>query len=380
STEEKKALDKAVKLLDALDETRRERVLDCADIWIADLEEADGLDAVLGRALLEPAVVVKDLGVQAWTTLREQARDLGRKRQGATLNDLIGLLRAVPLTLAADAEGYSSARAEQQRLLVSAYRDRVRGRGESLDLRGLGATIPRAPLADIDARVRVVGAKTEGLVDEDVELNGGLAWALRRRGRAVLSGLPGSGKSVALRAAAAQYAARPDWPLPIVVALDRVARLLESMGFDDALLEVAFQEEPLDGRSALRAAAVDAIRTGDAALFLDGLDEVRRARPRVLRGLEDMLVQADPAVELVLSTRDVAYADAHTLGLSDLRLASPDGPDLTVGAILHALAKQRALTAADARGWIRERRQWITDRLDGDPDLRETPLMVILLT
>jgi len=359
---------------------QREQIVEAATVWIADLEESDGIAARLAQALLEPGLVPVGDGSRAWQALLDGVRELARKRYGATLDDLIALLRAVPLTLTADATGYASARAEERRMTLGAYRQRVRARGETIDLRGLGASLPPMPLADIDASIKVVPTECPGQTERGTSSRvGGLPWALRRRGRSLLIGLPGSGKSVALRAAAAHYAARESWPLPIVVRLDRVARLLPVRGFGEALLEVAFQEEPVEEQAALREAAVHALRDGDAALFLDALDETRQLRGQIVAGIEGELAQFDPAVELLLSTRDVAYADAHTLGLADLRLIAPDHPKETARAILSATAEQRHMPAKEARCWVRERVVWIEQRLNADRALAETPLIVVLL-
>jgi hypothetical protein len=359
---------------------QRERILDAATVWIADLEEGDGIAARLAQALLEPGIVLPGQGNRAWQALREGARELARKRYGATLEDLIALLRAVPLTLTADATGYASARAEERRATLGAYRRRVRARGEAIDLRGLGASLPPMQLADVDARIEVVptepGQAPGGGNSSPI---GGLPWALRRRGRSLLLGLPGSGKSVALRSAAAHYAARESWPLPIVVRLDRLARLLPVRGFGEALLEVAFQEEPVEEQASLREAAIQALRDGDAALFLDALDETRQLRGLIVARIEAELAQFDRAVELLLSTRDVAYADAHTLGFAELRLIAPGNPKETAQAILSATAEQRHMPGEEAQRWVQERADWIEQRLGNDRALGETPLIIVLL-
>ena len=139
--------------------------------------------------------------------------------------------------------------------------------------------MPPVKLDEVDAGIRVAPASAPRPADPD-DVSGALdlLWALRRRGRALLVGLPGSGKSVALRAAAAGYAVRPSWPMPLVVSLDRLARLRKAMNFDDALLEAALQDEPDDERSQLRVAAIEALRDGAAAIFLDALDETRSQR------------------------------------------------------------------------------------------------------
>lgn len=377
---ERESLEKLRGFLTELPEEVRERALRCAVVWIVDLEESDGLVARLGQTLMEPGVVIAGQGERAWNALRWHAHELARKRLGATRDDLIDLLAREGLTLTRDAAGLAAARHRERQAKLDEYRARVRARGESLDLSMLGAALPPLPLDEIDASVSVYQVPAEEERAGEDSGNGGLAWALRRRGRALLLGLPGSGKSVALRAAAAHYAARSDWPLPIVASLQRVGRRLDSKGFSAALLEVAFENEPLDDQAALRDAATELLRRGDLAIFLDGLDESRSACTRIVAGLREALDQSDPALEVLLSTRDVAYSHAHTLSFPDLRLAAPDRPEDTVKAILRASAEQLRLEGEEKQAWIEARRDWVRTRLDTDSKLRETPLMVTLLT
>jgi hypothetical protein len=380
SSAEAGALARLKALLSELPEELRERVLSAAVIWIADLTETDGLSARLGQTLLEPAVVEINQGLAAWKALRGEARELASKRYGATLEELMTVLRAANLSLTRDSEGYAAARHEDRRRKLIAYRERVQRKGETLDLRAVGAPLPPLPLGDLDADVDVYEPASDDGTNEASEHNGGLPWALRRRGRALLLGLPGSGKSVALRAAAAHYAARAHWPLPLVVSLDRLARRLESTGFDQALLDTAFEDQPSGDRAALKEAAVELLQSGETAVFLDALDESRAMRFEIVARLQEMMDQVDPAVEVLLSTRDVAYAQAHTLGYKDLRLNPPDRPNDTARAVLGAIADQRHLRGGAAREWIEQRVQWVRDRLNADRELRETPLMVVLLT
>ena len=296
---EQTALTRVRKLLDGLDEPTQNVVLDCAVVWFADLEDTDGLSARLGEALLEPGVVARDQGLRAWNVLRESARDLARQRYGATLQDLMARLADEALTLTADGEGYASAQREERRLFVSAYRERVARRGETLDFRGLGTPIPALTLADVDAGVGVTPLPGGESLVEDTERRGiDLLWALRRRGRVVLVGLPGSGKSVALRAAAAGYARRATWPIPVVIPLDRLARVQRTIGFEEALLEAALQDEPVTARPHLRVAVIDAIRDGSAAIFFDALDETRASRHQIMASLEAEISEMPPSVEV----------------------------------------------------------------------------------
>lgn len=79
---EREALEKLRGFLTELPREACEQALLCAVIWIADLEEVDGLVAKLGQALLEPGVVVAGQGERAWNALRQHAHELARKTPG----------------------------------------------------------------------------------------------------------------------------------------------------------------------------------------------------------------------------------------------------------------------------------------------------------
>lgn len=113
SLEEEQALERLEVLLASVDPASRKLILDCAVVWLADLEEADGLASRLGQALLEPGVVARDQGARAWSVLREHARELARRRYGATPQDLMSVLAADGLSLTSDQRGIrlSTARA-----------------------------------------------------------------------------------------------------------------------------------------------------------------------------------------------------------------------------------------------------------------------------
>lgn len=376
---ESDALKKLRDHLEELDEEVREQLLLAAVVLPLDLHESNGVAESLGHALMEPGIVAVGKGKSAWRVLRDEARELAARRFGVNLGDLMELLAAEKLPLTEDAKGYAAARLREREAKLAAYRERVRQRGEYLDLSALGASLTRVPLAEIDASVTVttVPGRADG---EDEGRAGELPWALRRRGRALLLGVPGSGKSIALEATAAHYAARLGWPLPIVASLKRVAPRLASQGFGAALLEVAFENEPLEDQVVLRAAAVELMRSGDAAIFLDALDESRAASPRIIAGLQEELSYSDPALEVLLSTRDATYADAQALDFPDLRLTDPERPRTTIDAVLRLIAEQRRLDGEEGRAWAETRREWVEARLETDPVLRETPLMIVLLT
>ena len=88
---------------------------------------------------------------------------------------------------------------------------------------------------------------------------------MRRRGRVLLLGAPGGGKSTALRAAAAHWAQRHHWPTPIPVHLQRLAQ--SNRPVLERLLDVVVEEVlDLDERAALRAALARELIAGRCLL------------------------------------------------------------------------------------------------------------------
>lgn len=76
---------------------------------------------------------------------------------------------------------------------MARHRFHIRRGGEYLDLLGVGANLPPMRLEDADALTPLTLGDGEEHTDWSVEM------VLRRYGRVVLTGLPGSGKSTPLR-------------------------------------------------------------------------------------------------------------------------------------------------------------------------------------
>jgi len=374
---EKRALKRLEILLNDLDVGQREELLNAAVIWKLALADRDGLSARLGQALLEPSVVGPGHGLAAWRLLRDHAHRLAADRRGANLTTLHSLLSAHPLAITSSEAGLASARLEHQRGALAAYRGRIQRAGEQLDLRSLGVRVPPIPIESVDGGVRVVGVDQEHRPGWQPGLNGGISWAVRRRTRALLLGLPGSGKSTTLAAMAAAYARQESWPVPYIVPLTRVSALLSGRHFRDALLDAALEREPAAEQQTLRGIAEDTLRIGNALLLLDGLDEVRGPRGNMIAGLAELLADLHPAVEVVVATRESAFADAMQLGLPELRMVSPTRPLHMAASIVDAAAHTQLGASTEWSSAIAHAR--VRERLARDAGLGETPLMIVLL-
>jgi NACHT domain len=329
--------------------------------------------AELGRLLLDQHVVKKGDGGRAWRELVAIAGRAARLRVGYTTAGWLTELRKCGVPLTADAEASRAAALERRRSVLERYRQKLVRRGETLDLTRVGARLPAIPLADIDAGIDV---RDPG----DSESTGlKLLLAFRRRGRAILTGLPGGGKSTAMAAVVAGWAQRDHLAVPIAVSLRRLAEKerFRRRPLRDEIVDLACEiAEPSD-RLMLRDALDQALGEGDAVLFLDGLDEAADRSLELAADLARLLDDLHPDTDVLLTTRDVAYADAGVLHFRDLALNRPRDPDRAVRGVLRAIASHRRQTNADS--WVERRVEWIKRTLALDRELAETPLLPVLL-
>lgn len=367
------ALSRFEPLLEGLNQTHRAQLLDCLTIWHCDAEERDGGDAERAAALLDGSIVPHGMGQRAFQALVTKAREIARLRSGLDVDGLIDCLKEADIELTDDASGARAARIVARQQASARYRQRLQMEGDSIRLLGVGAGLPELPIVDIDASVEA----TESWLEEERPSERPLDLLIRRRGRLILTGLPGAGKSTAMRRAAAVQAGEISSPLPIVIRLDVLARRLEHSGFTDAIVELASEDAPPADRELLTEALREALAKGHATLFLDALDEARGKSRAVIGAIMSFLGGADPSMEVLLATRDTKIADAAALGFRQARLSEPEKLDRTIEGVLRAFALHRKID--NPKEWVEPRERWVNRALSRDPDLKSTPLMPILL-
>jgi hypothetical protein len=370
---EREALERLSPPLEGLPDEKRNLLLDCLVVWVCDAEDRTAHEAERASLLLDNSIVSAGLGESAFKALKEAAHDLGRLREGVDIKGMVQILRENQLELLGDVSEAAALQLVARQQAETAYRQRLQRDGETIRLLGVGAGVPNLELADVDAEVKAA----EPSQDEERESERDLGLLVRRRGKLLLTGLPGSGKSTAMRQAAAEQAAISDAPLSLFVDLKKFAGRIETESALDALVGIVCGEAPPKEQGMLREQVLAAIDAGNATLYLDALDETRGKKQAVVSAIDDLLRHLDNPLEVVLATRDVGVVAGRTLGFKEARLIPPSDLDQVVSGVLKAVAIHRSLV--NPKLWVRSREKWVKQVLARDPDLRSTPLMPILL-
>jgi hypothetical protein len=341
-------------------------ILKAGVILQLDVEEETSAGSVAARSTLRHVLDSDDDGVAAWRTLLHVAGRVARLRGGFGIDGWARELADNGVSFkCADSTVAHAVRSGQA---FSEYRKRLIRKGTLVDLRALGAECAPIPLDELDAEVSCFPSGE----DRDSE---DLLWSLIRRGRMILTGLPGGGKTTAIHSMSARMLEVPGLPTPLVVSLRAVARKTEG-SFESRVLEVAVEGLPDRFRGVMRDRLAEGLLDGRTAVVLDGLDETHDQRGRVVAEVSEFADAISDNVPILLATRTVGYAQAASLGWPSLSLGAPKAPDRSVRAVLEACARSRSMSN-DL--WVERRASWVGVAMGRDTALRETPLIPVLL-
>lgn len=375
--EEQLALNYLNPLLEELSSDERARLFKCAVILKLEVQEPDDSDSKLGIEYLRSVVADKnwDEAGRAWCALIAASGRLARQRSGDYMTGWLETLRTAGIELT-QVGNTPSAKIERLDRAITLYKKKIIDAGTYISLHGLAAELPPIPFDEVDAKV-LVAHRGDG-----ADVGHELLWAFLRRGRLILTGLPGSGKSTALKHLAAQLVNLPGGPLPICVALRDVDALPKSDSFRERVLSVAVGDLSEADKPLVRAELDRRLDDGNVAILFDSLDETYDRRHEVVRQLGEFMEDVSEDVDALLSTREVAYSSATTLEWPSLPLRAPDEIEQTIETILRRKLARRTQesTSDDNSEWISERMAWVTAALRDDSTLRETPLVPVLLT
>ncbi|WP_448710846.1 NACHT domain-containing protein [Microbacterium profundi] len=317
------------------------------------------------------SIVPPDRADAAFRALRTMMQEAAANRRWTDMADWLRAIVAAGIDVVADIEGAPAAAAEAKRQAIRAYRELVSRARDVLSLSGLNPSLGEVHVDDLLKGWTVRTA--DHRVSED------LLRITRRNSRFVLTGLPGIGKSEALRQLAANLASDTEAPVPVLFDL-RESLTVASSG-DSITLDVILRKvsERVVGTelAVTKAALRDALMSGNAILIVDGLDEARSRRGTVARDLAHILADLPSATGFLLSTRPSAVDAALQLSLPSVELEPPKSLERSLPAILTALAPADA-AARDA--WIDQRLRRLTSMSRQADDIWSVPLLATLAT
>lgn len=307
----------------------------------------------------------------AFRALRSLMQESAANRRWTDMTDWLAAIDAAGIEISADITGVPAAVAEAKRQAILAHREIVSRPRDLLSLSALSPGLGDVRVDDLleDWKVRWdAGQSSEDLMR-----------VARRNTRFVLTGLPGIGKSEALRQLAAYLASDVEAPVPIRLDLKETLSTIRSGGSItlDGLLrqvsELVVGVDPAVTTGALR----DALLSGNAILIVDGLDEARNRRGTVAADLTRILQDLPPATGFILSTRPSAVDATLQFGLPTVELESPKSLDKSLPAIIRALAPAD-VTGRDA--WNKERVQRVQVASQRADDIWKVPLLATFAT
>jgi hypothetical protein len=373
SSGELEVLDMLRGLVD-LDHRDTELVLDMAVILELHVLHEARESALAGSALLEGTVVEPGQGRAAFNELSRVVRRLGRERARLEMPSWREVLTEAGIKiLLGPTPETATERLESAR---GRYFDRIHRDGAHIDLRPIGFEIAPIPIDDPASDLRVVRSDAD---DREALSSDQLIHVLRRAGRLLVAGLPGRGKTTALRQLAACAVNHRDWPVPILARLDLVKNSLGTKNVLDAIVDDALADMREQDREILRPWLGERLAAGRALLLLDGLDECREQAGTVVSGVQSLLPQLHNDVEVIIATRASTLSMAQTLGFSSYQLSMPSHFDDTLRRVAHAMAWELEVPEDDRNEWVDKRLRWERDAVARDAPLQETPLIRLVL-
>ena len=306
-------------------------------------------------------------GERAADVVTDLVRTLARERAGEGAEGLVAALRAngIPVQPLPAVSGPVAEVA-----LLADYRDRLVRRGRTLEILGVPRAMADLPFDDADADVRVIVPPSDDDESDQRDRHRDVVVAVRRRGRVVMVGTGGSGKSTAVRRLCARWAADPHGPVPLPVSCVDLRDRLDDL--PQALTELAARQLLDDSqRTALAAALRRKLARGEVFIALDGLDEITRGREHFARTVSAWLDEVPGDCEVVLTARPSAGTALDHFPWPRLQLLRPEKADELGKAVIDAVASTVQQRSA--------RRHWFSERLQRDRALGETPLTVMLL-
>ncbi|MFC8286217.1 NACHT domain-containing protein [Streptomyces cyaneofuscatus] len=328
-------------------------------------------------ALLDGVIVDHGFGVVAVKILQQNFQQGAATGIGSSVKDWILWFQEGGLQPRSEPAGSPGQQAAAENIALENFLQEARSQANKLQYSLLAEDLPILDVPDLARSFQVSLDNKEKESRDDKALIS----VARRWRRFNLVGFPGSGKSVAVRQIAAQWAIQPGAPIPIVVPLRRVAeRVSEPSDVTlELLVEVGIEATDSSLKGPLRRIILTRIKNGEAALLLDGLDECRTLSGVVSIGIQQIMSMLHECNSVIVTGRDSSLPASKKLNLPTVRLTEPSFLDRTMANLLSAIADLR-IPAAERESWLTEKRRNISKSKKQNPDIWRVPLLATMLT
>ncbi|UXZ56571.1 NACHT domain-containing protein [Curtobacterium sp. Arg-1] len=342
--------------------------------------EADG-DAQHDNAvaLLADTIVSHRSAPAAFRALRTFMQEAAARQEWTGPADWIRAIAAADIDVIRNLDGTPGNQEAAEHAALTAYRAAVASKLDRLDMSLLAPGVGSVQVNKLLDSWTVVPTSPH-VTSHDMESSSDLWNVARRNDRFCLTGHPGVGKSEALRQIAARMAADPEAPLPIAINLreDVLAAAISTNITLSALLRKPAETAASVSAEVMVRVLHDAVLRGEAVLIVDGLDEARERRGAVAVGLKAVLDELPTDVGFIVSTRPSAADALRVLDLPVLRLQPPQRLDVSLRALLVALAADQPDTQRDA--WLTGRELLLASASHSVSDIWKIPLLASLAT
>ncbi|MFE2063603.1 NACHT domain-containing protein [Streptomyces sp. NPDC059467] len=328
-------------------------------------------------ALLDGVVVERGFGVVAVKILQRNFQEGAATGVGSTVKDWILWFQDGGLQPRSNANGSPG---QQQAAEVAARSEFLNETKQLADKLQYSLLAEDLPVLEVPDLVRSFQASIIGKEKRPSE-NRLLISIARRWRRFFLVGLPGSGKSVAVRQIAAHWADQPGAPIPIVVSLKRVAEnVSEPRDVTlDLLIDVATSGKSPEQKVPLKRAMLESIGNGSAAIIMDGLDECRSLAGVVSIGIQQIIGRLHDCNTVIVTGRESSLLAAQKLNLPTVRLTEPASLETTMARLLSAIADLR-IPEDERDSWLTEKKRNLSASKTQHPDIWSVPLLATMLT
>lgn len=315
-------------------------------------------------------IVPPDKADSAFRALESLMQESAAAKRWTDMTDWLAALKVAHIEVRSDISGVPAAAAEARRQATEAYREVL---ARPLDLLTLSSLAPQL------GEVRVDGLLEHWEVRWGDSRSADLLRVARRNARFILSGLPGIGKSEAMRQLAAHIASEAEAPVPVLFNVKESLAAIQSGGsltLETILRHVSERIAGVDPAVAT-AALREALFSGNAVLMVDGLDEARSHLGTVAANLAQILTALPAATGFILSTRPSAEKATRQLSLPTVSLDSPPSLQRSLPQIIRTLLPNGV---PRPEAWIEERVQRVRSASGHTDDIWKVPLLATFAT